>query len=57
MVSDKGQNLADALRREKIPATVIGTITDSKDRLILNEDEKRFLERPKADEIYKVMKR
>jgi hydrogenase expression/formation protein HypE len=56
MVSDKGQNLADALHREKIPATVIGVITDSKDRLILNEDEKRFLERPKADEIYKVMK-
>lgn len=55
MTSDNGENLVQALEAAQIPATVIGTITDNNDRVVINEDEKRFLERPKADEITKMM--
>jgi hydrogenase maturation factor len=37
-----------------IPASVIGRITDGNDRVIVNGDEKRYLEPPKSDELYKV---
>lgn len=53
MIADDGQVLAEALKREQIPAVVVGKITDSKDRIILNEDEVRYMDRPKQDEIYR----
>ncbi len=52
MVTDNGQALTDALTREGIPAAVIGRTTAGKDRVIYNEDEKRYLDKPKADQIY-----
>lgn len=54
MAAEKGQALADALAREGIPATVIGRTTKGKDRVICNEDEKRYLDKPKTDQIYEV---
>lgn len=54
MVADNGQILKDTLDREGIPAAVIGRTTDSNDRVIYNEDEKRYLDRPKMDQIYNV---
>lgn len=53
MTGTDGQALAEALRREGIPAAVVGKITDSNDRIILNEDEIRYMDRPRTDEIYK----
>lgn len=41
-----GAALTAALEAEGIPAAIIGKITDSNDRLIINEDEKRYLDRP-----------
>ncbi len=52
MTTEDGQKLADALAEEGIPAVIVGRITDSKDRLILNEDEVRYLDRPHADSLY-----
>ena len=52
MVSDDGEGLVTALRREDISAVIIGRTTDSHDRVIYNEDEKRYLDRPKTDQIY-----
>ena len=45
--------LKAALEAEKIPAAVIGKVTDSRDRIIYNEDEVRYMDRPKNDEIYR----
>lgn len=53
MTGEDGLGLVAALAAEGIPATVIGKITDSNDRIILNEDEVRYMDRPKQDEIYK----
>lgn len=55
IVTDRGNLLVDRLKAEGIPAAVIGYISEGNDRVIINEEEKRFLEPPKVDELYKVM--
>lgn len=55
MVTDHANLLTDRLKAEGIPAAVIGRITEGNDRIIINEDERRFLEPPRSDELYKVM--
>lgn len=54
VTTDDGEGLVQALAAEQIPAAVIGKITDNNDRVVINEDEKRFLERPKSDEFFKI---
>lgn len=49
----EGTAVVEALAAEGIPATIVGRFTDSNDRLILNEDEVRYMDRPQRDEIYK----
>lgn len=53
MVTEDGPGLVAALEAEKIPAAIVGRVTDSNDRIIMNGDEIRFLDRPKNDEIYR----
>lgn len=53
IASPEGTAVVEALRAEGIPATIVGRFTDSNDRLILNEDETRYMDRPQRDEIYK----
>ena len=52
MAAKDGSALVEALERENIPAVVVGRTTKSNDRVIYNEDEKRYLDRPKTDQIY-----
>lgn len=52
MTGEDGAGLEAALKAAGIPAAVVGRITDSNDRLILNEDEVRYLDRPRTDSIY-----
>ncbi len=54
MAADDGEALVAALAEANIMGTVIGKITDNNDRVVINEDEKRFLERPRTDEITKI---
>lgn len=54
MAADNGYSLARILEKEGIKATVIGKATDGNDRILLNEDEIRYLEPPKTDELYRV---
>ena len=54
MATESGEHLVRTLEGEGIPAAVIGRITDNHDRIVINEDESRFLERPKSDEIMKI---
>lgn len=56
MAASDGNGLVRTLQQAGIPAVVAGKAVSGKDRLILNEDEKRFLEPPKVDELYKVVK-
>ena len=54
MVTPDGNGLVEKLARENIPATVVGRMTEGNDRVIYNEEEKRFLDMPKTDQIYLV---
>ena len=56
MTAEDGQGLVNALAEEGIPAVIVGRITDSNDRLILNDDEVRYLDRPHADSLYEKVK-
>ena len=53
MAADHGEALVEELVRNQIPAAVIGQTTDSHDRLIYNAGEKRYLDKPAQDEIYR----
>lgn len=55
--TDKGNALVDALSKEGISSTIIGKVIEGNDRIIINEDERRYLEPPKADELYKALKK
>lgn len=56
IATDNGHDLVGILEKNGIYATVIGKVIEGNDRVILNDDERRFLEPPKSDEIYKLYK-
>lgn len=53
LAADNGFDLVEALETMGIPAVVAGKVTENNDRVLINEDERRFLDLPKSDEIYK----
>lgn len=55
LAADQGEVLVERLAEEGIPAVVAGRITDSHDRLLYNAEEKRYLDKPAQDEIYKYI--
>lgn len=55
MVTDRPDELLSILEKNDIPAAVIGHFTDNNDRVIVNEDEERHLDKIKQDEIYKII--
>lgn len=54
MAAEDGNHLVRELEKSGIKATIIGKATDGNDRVLINDDEKRFLEPPKEDELYQV---
>ena len=55
MVTENGEELVRLLKEENIMASVVGTIREGNDRVVINNDEIRFLERPKTDGIYSII--
>ena len=55
LATEDGKALVRVLEEAEIPACIIGTLTEGNDRVIINDDEQRFLELPQADEIHKVL--
>lgn len=53
--TDKGMDFVALLEQQGIAATVIGKTTQGNDRILINEEEKRFLEPAREDELYKVL--
>ncbi|MBO4904849.1 MAG: AIR synthase family protein [Lachnospiraceae bacterium] len=54
ITAPNGSDVVRKLKEAGINAAVIGKVTKGNDRVLLNGDEKRFLEPPKSDELYKV---
>lgn len=55
MAAADGNALVHTLEQAGIPAVVVGKAVAGNDRVLINEDERRFLEPPKPDEIHKVL--
>ena len=55
MAAEEGEKLVERLARAGIPASVVGKAVAGNDRVILRDGERRFLEPPKTDELYKVL--
>lgn len=55
MVCDKGAELVGKLMDNQVQAAVIGTLTDNNDKVILKNEEKRYIEPPRGDQIYLLL--
>lgn len=55
IITSDGEGLVEKLKAEEIMASVIGKTTDNIDRIIVRDDEERFLERGRIDELTKVL--
>lgn len=55
MAAPDGNALVRELEKQGIHAVVVGKAVEGNDRVLINEDERRFLEPPKTDELYKVV--
>lgn len=55
ITADRNINLAQILCDEGIPAVVIGETTKDHNKLLINEDEVRYLDTPGRDELWKIM--
>lgn len=55
IATEDGTGLVHELEKVGIHGVLIGKATKGRDRILFNDDEKRFLEPPKADELYKVI--
>ena len=54
MTAEDGSGLAAALNSQHIPAVVVGRVTDRRERIFVNEEEIRYMDRPKRDELYRA---
>lgn len=54
-VAADGETLAGQLRSAGIAAEVIGRLTGENGRVIINGEERRFLEPAKEDPIYRIL--
>lgn len=54
MAAEDGNHVVREMEKAGISATIIGKATDGNDRVLINEDERRFLETPQTDEIYSL---
>lgn len=55
MAAADGNGLVRALEAANIPAVCVGKVTEGNDRVLLSGEERRFLEPPKTDELYKIV--
>ncbi len=49
IICDKGSRLVSLLDKKDIPARVIGKTTLDKAKIVWNQEEKRYLDRPAGD--------
>lgn len=56
IVVKDGDGLVEVLEQEGIPAVVIGKLISGNDKVLVNQDEIRYLEPPRGDDIYHLEK-
>ena len=56
MTAPDGAGLTAALEAQGIPAVIVGKVTDSNDRILINGEDVRYMDRPGQDAVYQLMK-
>lgn len=51
MVCENGENVIAELTKQRIEAEIIGRLTDNNDKVILKNEDRRYIEPPKKDEL------
>lgn len=54
-ICDRGSDLVIQLEKENIPAVIIGRTTADKAKVLLNQEEKRYLDRPAGDYLEELL--
>lgn len=54
MTTNNGWSLVKALEEKGVKATIIGKITKGNERVVVSDEERRYLEPAKGDELYKL---
>ena len=54
IATEDGNGMVMELEKEGISAVIIGKATDNNDRVLINEEERRFLETTQTDELYQI---
>ena len=54
IAAEDGNGLVMELEKANIPAVIIGKATEGNDRVLINEEERRFLETAQTDELYSL---
>lgn len=54
LVTDDGEGMVSMFEKEGVQAAVIGRLTGRNEKVIFNDSEKRFLDRPAQDELLKI---
>lgn len=57
IAADNGEALAETLRKTRVPAAVIGRLTQGRDKILRNGEEIRYLDRPAPEEILKIFEK
>lgn len=52
MTAPDGQGLVRVLEAARIPARIVGKVTDKNSRILVNGDEIRYMDRPRQDSVY-----
>ena len=55
LACDDAEKMIDMLADRGINAAVIGTLTQGNDRLVINDEDRSFLQLPQSDEILKIL--
>lgn len=55
MTARDGGQLAEALKKRQIPATVVGKVTADNGRLLFNDEDVRYMDRPAREELYRFL--
>lgn len=54
MTTEDGSGLVAALAAKDIPAAIVGKVTEGNDRILVNDDEIRYLDRASQDAVYRL---
>lgn len=54
MAAENGSAIVQKIRKSGVEATIIGRATESNDRVLINGEERRFLETTQTDELWKL---